>query len=254
MVRNRMSPYSSDAGSPVNFPVSDDRTPTPFCTMASRPPRPFAKEPSNNRTAAARTKTRSLRNPPFSSVCRSPDTRQFITWVIIPSSSVGSDNERVPIPLRSRWACAVPLPQGQRRRVTLPSQRRFASRKNTTTQLGSARLNSHQGLPPRSLRLPPNFPQAIIGAEFSVAAGSNQPRCANRRSGHGHHRFAGRSLMSRLPTATGWCSPALPAKVYERSNPLRPSTFISQLSFVREPTMDTRQSPGLSLRTCSTTA
>jgi hypothetical protein len=54
--------------------------------------------------------------------------------------------------------------------------------------------------------------------------------------------------------AMGWRSPALPTNVYERSNPFGPSTFISQSSFARDPTIDTRQSPGLPLRTCSTIA
>ncbi len=63
--------------------------------------------------------------------------------------------------------------------------------------------------------------------------------------------LAGSSLPSRFPIATGWCSPALPTKVYERSNPSGPSTFISQLSFARDPMIDTCHSPGLSLSTCS---
>jgi hypothetical protein len=66
--------------------------------------------------------------------------------------------------------------------------------------------------------------------------------------------LAGSSLRSNLPIATGWCSPVLPINVYERSKPSGPSTFISQLSFARDPTIDTRHSPGLSLRTCSMTA
>ena len=66
--------------------------------------------------------------------------------------------------------------------------------------------------------------------------------------------FAGSCLVSTLAMAKGWCSPALPLKVHERSNPFGPWTFISQLSFSREPTMDTRQSTGLLLRACSTSA
>jgi hypothetical protein len=62
---------------------------------------------------------------------------------------------------------------------------------------------------------------------------------------------AGSSLPSRFAIATGWCSPALPTNVYERSKPSGPSTFISQLSFARDPRIDTRHSPGLSLSTCS---
>jgi hypothetical protein len=37
----------------------------------------------------------------------------------------------------------------------------------------------------------------------------------------------------------------------ERSKPSGPSTFISQLSFARDPTIDTRHSPGLTPSTCS---
>src|ERR1022692_4201898 len=37
-------------------------------------------------------------------------------------------------------------------------------------------------------------------------------------------------------------------------NPFGPSTFISQPSVPREPMIDPRQSPGLSLRACSTSA
>jgi hypothetical protein len=45
--------------------------------------------------------------------------------------------------------------------------------------------------------------------------------------------------------------PAAPAKVYDRSNPLGPSIFISQFSLPPHPVMDTCHSPGLSLRACS---
>jgi hypothetical protein len=38
--------------------------------------------------------------------------------------------------------------------------------------------------------------------------------------------------------------------MYERSNPFGPRIFISQLSLSREPTIDTRQSPALSLKAC----
>src|SRR5216684_3934295 len=69
-----------------------------------------------------------------------------------------------------------------------------------------------------------------------------------------HGLLAGSSLSSKLPIATGSCAPAPPTRVYERSKPLGPSTFISQLSFARDPSIDTRHSPGLSLSTCSTTA
>src|SRR5216684_88580 len=69
-----------------------------------------------------------------------------------------------------------------------------------------------------------------------------------------HGLLAGSSLSSKLPIATGSCAPAPPTRVYERSKPLGPSTFISQLSFARDPTIDTRHSPGLSLSTCSMTA
>ena len=66
--------------------------------------------------------------------------------------------------------------------------------------------------------------------------------------------FAGSNLISTFAITNGWCSPALPANVYDRSNPFAPRTLISQLSFSRDPTIDTRQSPGLSLRACSISA
>jgi hypothetical protein len=69
-----------------------------------------------------------------------------------------------------------------------------------------------------------------------------------------HGLLAGSSFPSRFPIATVSCSPALPTKVYERSKPSGPSTFISQLSFARDSTIDTRHSPRLSLSTCSMTA
>jgi hypothetical protein len=69
-----------------------------------------------------------------------------------------------------------------------------------------------------------------------------------------HRVREGSSLMSKFRIASGWCSPTSPTKVYERSNPRGPSTFISQLSFARDPTIDTRQSPATSLSTCSTPA
>jgi hypothetical protein len=77
---------------------------------------------------------------------------------------------------------------------------------------------------------------------------------AAERSFHRWGIFAGNNFRSTFPITMGWCSPALPANVYDRSNPLGPSTFISQLSFARKPTIDTRQSPALSLRACSTSA
>src|SRR6202023_199989 len=69
-----------------------------------------------------------------------------------------------------------------------------------------------------------------------------------------HRGLAGSSLVSTFRIASGRCSPASPTRVYERSNPWGPSTFISQLSFARDPTMDTRHSPATSLSTCSTPA
>jgi hypothetical protein len=66
-----------------------------------------------------------------------------------------------------------------------------------------------------------------------------------------HGLLAGNSLPTKLPMAAGSCSPAPPTKVYERSKPAGPSTFISHLSLAWDPTMDTRHSPGLSLSTCS---
>jgi hypothetical protein len=56
-----------------------------------------------------------------------------------------------------------------------------------------------------------------------------------------HGLLAGSSLPSRLAIATDWCSQTLPAKLYERSKPSGPSALISQLSFPRDPTIDTRQ-------------
>src|ERR1019366_9463956 len=58
---------------------------------------------------------------------------------------------------------------------------------------------------------------------------------ATRTSMVDHRALAGSSLISTFRIASGWCSPASPTKVYERSNPWGPSTFISQLSFARAP-------------------
>jgi len=81
------------------------------------------------------------------------------------------------------------------------------------------------------------------------------PGCRARRTSMVDHRvLAGSSLISTFRMASGWCSPTSPSKVYERSNPRGPSTFISQLSFARDPTIDTRHSPATSLSTCSTPA
>jgi hypothetical protein len=66
-----------------------------------------------------------------------------------------------------------------------------------------------------------------------------------------HGFLAGNSLTTKFPIAAGWRSPAPPTKVYERSKPEGPSTLIAQLSSARDPTIDTRLSPGLSLSTCS---
>ena len=60
------------------------------------------------------------------------------------------------------------------------------------------------------------------------------------------------SCRINLRIASGSCSPAAAVKVYDLSNPLGPSIFISHASLPREPAIDTRQSPGLSLRACST--
>jgi hypothetical protein len=80
-------------------------------------------------------------------------------------------------------------------------------------------------------------------------------RCdAPARSSHPRGTFAGSNLRSTFAIANAWCSPALPTNVYDRSKPFGPQSFISQLSSAREPTIDTRQSPGLSLRACSTSA
>ena len=48
--------------------------------------------------------------------------------------------------------------------------------------------------------------------------------------------FAGEAF----PITKGWCSPAFPANVYDVSIPFGPRTFNSQLSFSREPTIETR--------------
>ena len=81
------------------------------------------------------------------------------------------------------------------------------------------------------------------------------PGCRARRTSMVDHRvLAGSSLISTFRMASGWCSPTSPSKVYERSNPRGPSTFISQLSSARDPTFDTRHSPATSLSTCSTPA
>ena|ERR1700683_1454208 len=52
-----------------------------------------------------------------------------------------------------------------------------------------------------------------------------------------HDYLAGSSLATKLPIAAGWCSPAPPAKVYERSKPAGPSSFISQSSLACDPTL-----------------
>src|ERR1700674_3291447 len=79
--------------------------------------------------------------------------------------------------------------------------------------------------------------------------------CRTTRTNMADHRvLAGSSLVSTLRIASGRCSPSSPTRVYERSNPWGPSTFISQLSFARDPTIDTRHSPATSLSTCSTPA
>ena len=51
--------------------------------------------------------------------------------------------------------------------------------------------------------------------------------------------------------ASGACSPAEPANVYDRSKPFGPSTRISQFSLSRDPAIDTRQSPRRSANACS---
>lgn len=43
--------------------------------------------------------------------------------------------------------------------------------------------------------------------------------------------FAGSNRSSTLAIPEGWCSPALPTNVWNRSNPFGPQTFISHLSF-----------------------
>src|ERR1700704_6102664 len=56
------------------------------------------------------------------------------------------------------------------------------------------------------------------------------PARGQREPGTVDHRvLAGSSLISTFRITSGWCSPASPTRVYERSNPWGPSTFISQL-------------------------
>ncbi len=62
----------------------------------------------------------------------------------------------------------------------------------------------------------------------------------------------GKSWRINLRMASGSCSPAAPAKVYDRSKPFGPSTLMSQFSLACDPAMDTRHSPRLSLSACST--
>src|SRR5260370_6011611 len=62
----------------------------------------------------------------------------------------------------------------------------------------------------------------------------------------GHDEPAGTSWRINLRIASGSCSPAASAKVYDRSKPFGPSTRISQFSLARDPAMDTRHSPGFS--------
>jgi hypothetical protein len=61
----------------------------------------------------------------------------------------------------------------------------------------------------------------------------------------------GASWRINLRMASGSCSPAAPAKVYDRSKPFGPSTLMSQFSLARDPAMDTRHSPRLSAKACS---
>jgi len=63
------------------------------------------------------------------------------------------------------------------------------------------------------------------------------------------------NIRPKIPRiVSGRCSPAEPSSVYDRSNALGPSIFISHRSFACEPRIDTRQSPGRSASTCSITA
>ncbi len=66
--------------------------------------------------------------------------------------------------------------------------------------------------------------------------------------------FPGNILPEITPITSGRCSPAEPSSVHDRSKPFGPIIFISHRSFAWEPTIDTRQSPGLSASTCSITA
>ena len=66
--------------------------------------------------------------------------------------------------------------------------------------------------------------------------------------------FSGNKRARRARITLGSCSPAEPSSVYERSKPLGPSIFISQLSLACEPRMEIRQSPGISAIVCSMAA
>jgi hypothetical protein len=63
--------------------------------------------------------------------------------------------------------------------------------------------------------------------------------------------LAGTNWRIRLRIASGSCSPSEPAKVYARSKPFGPWTRSSQFSLARDPAIDTRHSPRLSLNACS---
>jgi len=52
--------------------------------------------------------------------------------------------------------------------------------------------------------------------------------CGRRWNSHPGASLAASNLRSTFPIAKGSCSPEFPAKVYDRSNPSGPRTFISQ--------------------------
>jgi len=81
------------------------------------------------------------------------------------------------------------------------------------------------------------FPISVSSSqEMNLAYSRQRPDVSmgweRTQTGMADHGFlAGSSLTTKFPIAAGWCSPAPPTKVYERSKPSGPSTFISQLSF-----------------------
>lgn len=67
----------------------------------------------------------------------------------------------------------------------------------------------------------------------------------------GYTELGGINWTISLRIVLASCPPAERANVYDRSKPFGPSTRISQFSLARDPAMDTRHSPRLSLNACS---